>query len=391
MSVDRVVRLRGTAWCHTRGFLPMVATAQRFAEAHPGFEIEWDARSLQEFADSSIAELARQYDLMVIDHPSIGQAAEENVLLPLNEWIPEEFLGMQAAASVGASHASYAYAGRQWALAIDAAAPIAGWRPDLLRRAEAAIPRTWSELLELAGRGLVTFPAKAIDSLMHFYMFCDALGAGPFREDNAVVSEEIGIRALKMLGQLFSLCDAQCLKRNPIATWELLSTSDTVAYCPFAYGYSNYSRAGYSTHALETGNLIATDDGLLFHSTLGGAGLAISARCAHKAIAAEYAQFVASPHCQSTLYFDSGGQPGNRTAWMDDEVNRRCINFFRNTLHTLERAYVRPRFAGYLEFQEHAAVAVHRYLAAGRPEEDVIAEMNDRLREARSEKWRGVA
>jgi multiple sugar transport system substrate-binding protein len=391
MSVDQVVRLRGSAWRHTRGFLPMVATGRRFAELHPGFEIEWDARSLQDFAAVSAGQLAQQYDLMVIDHPSCGQAAEDRSLLPLNEWIPEEFLNMQAAASVGRSHASYEYSGAQWALAIDAAAPVSGWRPDLLKRAGTAVPRTWSDLLVLARRGLVTFPAKAIDSLMHFYMFCDCLGETPFQEDDVVVSEEIGIRALKMLGELFALCDSECLGRNPIATWELLSTSDTAAYCPFAYGYSNYSRPGYSAHLLETGALISTDDGRPFRSTLGGAGLVISARCAHKAIAAEYAQFVASPRCQSTLYFDSGGQPGNRTAWVDDDVNRRCNNFFKSTLPTLDRAYLRPRFYGYLEFQERAAAAMHKYLELGQREEEVIVELNNRLREARSEKWRGAA
>lgn len=390
VNVDRVVRLRGITWRHTRGFLPMVATAQRFAETHPGVEIEWHARTLQEFADASVEQLARQYDLMVVDHPSCGQAAEEKTLLPLGEWIPEEFLGMQAAASVGFSHSSYEYGGSQGALAIDAAAPISGWRPDLMKRAGADVPRTWSELLDLAGRGLVTFPAVPIDSLMHFYMFCAALGEDPFRQDDFVVSEEIGTQALKIFRQLFSLCDSECLQRNPIATWELLSVSDAVAYCPFAYGYSNYSRPGYSAHSVTTGNLIITDDGRAFRSTLGGAGLAISARCTHKAIAAEYVQYVASSQCQKTLYFDSGGQPGNRTAWLDDEVNRRCNNFFKNTLSTLDRAYLRPRFPGYLEFQECAAAVVHDYLVRGQSEREVIVELNNRLREARSEKWRGA-
>ena len=173
----------------------MVATAQRFAELHPGVEIEWEARSLQDFADFSVARLAQQYDLIVIDHPSCGQAAEEHSIVSLNDWIPAEFLAAQGASSVGGSHASYEYSGQQWALAIDAAAPVSGWRSDLLKRAGTSVPRTWTELLDLAKRGLVTFPAKAIDSLMHFYMFCDCLGEAPFRKDDVVVSEEIGMRA----------------------------------------------------------------------------------------------------------------------------------------------------------------------------------------------------
>jgi len=368
----------------------MVATGQRFAELHPGFEIQWETRSLQEFADGSVAQLARRYDLVVIDHPSTGQAAEEEVLLPIDEWVSEEFLDMQGANSVGCSHSSYEYAGRQCALAIDAAAPISGWRPDLMKRARAAIPQTWSELLDLGRRSLVTIPATPIDTLTHFYMFCACLGEDPFLAEERVVSKEIGTQALAMLRQLISLCDSDCLQRNPIATWEILATTDTVAYCPFAYGYSNYSRPGFSAHQLETGDLITTDDGRAFRSTLGGAGIAISTNCRHKEIAAEYVQFVTNPQCQRTLYFDSGGQPGSRAAWLDDEVNRRCNEFFKSTLVTLDRAYVRPRFNGYLDFQESAAELVHHYLVAGLREKDVVTELNNRLREARFEKRRGA-
>jgi len=31
--------LRGITWGHSRGYLPLVAAAQRFAELHPGVEI----------------------------------------------------------------------------------------------------------------------------------------------------------------------------------------------------------------------------------------------------------------------------------------------------------------------------------------------------------------
>ena len=34
-----VRRLTGITWNHTRGYLPLVATAQRFSEMHPEVEI----------------------------------------------------------------------------------------------------------------------------------------------------------------------------------------------------------------------------------------------------------------------------------------------------------------------------------------------------------------
>jgi multiple sugar transport system substrate-binding protein len=406
-----VIELTGTTWRHTRGYLPMVATAQRFAELNPEVLIRWDFRSLQQFADFPIQELAKRYDLLVIDHPFSGYAAAHDVLAPLDEWLPASFLTEQASHSVGLSHQSYSYGNHQWALAIDAATPISGWRPDLLERAKAQVPETWSELLELAARGMVAVPAIAIDSLMHFYMLCGALGENPFQDTGRIVAEDIGAQALSMLRKLLSVCGPECLARNPIATWQLLSEGDTVAYCPFAYGYSNYSRRGYSRHQLQVGGLVSLDDtstvtvksalvrsrlssgteprapasGRIespgqrtsaFRSTLGGAGLAISNRCQHKPVASQYAQFVAGGDCQKSLYFDSGGQPGHRQAWLDTEVNRRSNNFFRDTLPTLDSAWLRPRFDGYLDFQDHAAPVVHKYLTGREDEKAVLVELN---------------
>ena len=50
----------------------MVATAKSYQLAHPEVEIYWDKRSLQDFADFPIETLAETYDLVMIDHPSVG-------------------------------------------------------------------------------------------------------------------------------------------------------------------------------------------------------------------------------------------------------------------------------------------------------------------------------
>ncbi len=371
-----MIELRGITWGHTRGYLPMVATAQRFSELHPRIQVTWKKRSLQQFADAPIEQLADEYDLLVIDHPSCGHAAARGVLLPLDNYLSAEFLAAQFANSVGRSHLSYFHGGHQWALATDAATPVSGYRPDLLERAGAVLPETWSELLDLAGRGLVAIPAIAIDSLMNFYMLCLALGEEPFHSNSHVVSEDTGVAALGMLKQLLDLCDPECLQRNPIATWDLLARSDSHAFCPFAYGYSNYARAGYADHILEFGELVRFDSGTQLCSTLGGAGLAISSRCEHVAAALRYCEYVAGAECQKTLYFDSGGQPGHRAAWLDTEVNRRCRGFFAATLSTLDHAYLRPRFDGYILFQDAAGALVHSFLKGALSASDGVAEMN---------------
>ncbi len=180
-----------------------------------------------------------------------------------------------------------------------------------------------------------------------------------------------------MLRDLISLCEHQCLRRNPIATWELLaSDQQNIAYCPFAYGYSNYWRRGYAPHLLQAGGLVRLENGRPCRSTLGGTGLAISSRCPHKSVAAEYVQFVASAECQTALYFDSGGQPGYRAAWLNGGINQRSNNFFADTLPTLDNAYLRPRFDGYLDFQDEASLVLHEFLTGGGSETRVVDDLN---------------
>src|SRR5215207_4424941 len=329
-----MITLTGITWNHTRGFLPLVGTAQRFSELHPDITIEWQVRSLQEFADAPIEQLAKRFDLLIIDHPFAGYAASHPTLLALDELLPSAFLDDQAANSVGESHASYAMGGHQWALAIDAATPVSAYRPDLLERYAAQPPATWDDLLALARRGLVALPAIPIDSLMDFYMLCIGLGEPPFANAEQVVGPDVGVAALDMLRELVSLCAPACFQRNPIATYEALVGGDDLVYCPFAYGYSNYARAEYATRPLRFGGLVSFG-GRPLCSTLGGTGLAISASCQHVRLALEYAQFVASPACQRGMYAVSGGQPGHRQAWLDPALNHICGNFFLDTLATL--------------------------------------------------------
>jgi multiple sugar transport system substrate-binding protein len=376
-----VLSLGGITWGHTRGYLPMVATAQRYTELHPEVRIDWQIRSLQSFADESIATLSANYDLLVIDHPSIGEAAAHGIFVPLDELLSADFLKDQSINSVGASHASYNIAGHQWALAIDAAAPVAASRPDVLEAHGFAEPATWDGMLELARAGLVAFAGLPLDCLMHWYSMCINEGQTPFTSATDIVDTGVGIAALEAIKELTTLCGESSLARNPIATYELMTTSDRYAYSPLAYGYSNYARTGYA---------LASHRPLLFGSpprrlgkslstTLGGAGLAISARCSGPAldIASSYVQFVASGPIQTGLFAASGGQPGHRQAWLDAENNRISGNFFTRTLATLDDAFVRPRHARAIEFQTRATALIEAYLHNQLSAPEVLEKLNE--------------
>ncbi len=372
------IQLKGITWNHSRGFVPMAATAQRFAELNPGVEITWQKRSLQQFADESIQQLAERFDLLVIDHPWAGFAARTGAILPLDEYLPAEFLADQQANTVGHSFESYRFNGHQWALPIDAATPVAASRPDLLAQHGLALPETFTDLLALADRGLVAFSLIPIDTLMSFYMFCCSLGEDPCQRENEVVSEAVGVQALQLFRELASKVDPACFHRNPIQVYEAMTQSDDLAYCPFAYGYSNYARPGYARRLLHFHDMVAlVPGGTRLRSTLGGTGLAISAKCADVATAVRYAEFVAAPTCQQTLYFDNGGQPGHLAAWQDAHTNAQSSNYFAATLPALQRAFLRPRYHGHMFFQDHAGEPVRQYLLSGGDERALLRELNE--------------
>jgi multiple sugar transport system substrate-binding protein len=352
------VILRGMTWDHARGFDPMVATAAAYAAAHPGVTITWEKRSLQAFADRPIGEMAGTYDLMVIDHPHVGEVARTGQLLALDTLGRDAEMAALAAGSVGLSHASYAFDGHQWALAIDAATPVACYRPDRIDRA----PRLWAEVRDLARQGQVAFALIPINALMGFFGIARNLGHA-VGQGGQLVAPAAGAEVLEILRDIVALMDPRCLTLDPIGIYEWMGRSeDAPAYSPFGYGYTNYSRDGYCPFPLnftDAPGILGDDPS---GTVLGGTGIAISARTRHPDIAADYAFWIAGADCQRGLYFTSGGQPGHAAAWEDDACNAAARDFFRATRRTLDTAWLRPRHDGYMGFQDRAGDLVHACL-----------------------------
>ncbi|MBS1606762.1 MAG: extracellular solute-binding protein [Bacteroidetes bacterium] len=371
--------LKGITWGHSRGFTPLAAAAQRWSELFPDVVIRWEKRTLQQFADYPIEKLTEEYDLLIIDHPWVGRAAALNCVLPLDVHMAEAFMKGQAEGSVGYSHPSYHYGGHQWALAIDAATPVASCRVDLLQAAGLRVPETWEEVLHIARLGRLAVPAIPIDLLMNFYMFCIAHGTRPFQQETEVVDGATARAALETMRELYSLIDQKFFKANPIAVAEYMTTTDEYWYCPFAYGYSNYSRDGYARRRLVYADLVRFGKGRL-RSTIGGTGLAVSAFSRYREEALAFAGWIVSPEVQSTFYMEHGGQPGHRLAWTNDRANRLTHNYFYTVLPAMERGYVRPRYDGYLYFQDHAGDPVQDYLGGGLDAGRAIDKMNELYR-----------
>jgi multiple sugar transport system substrate-binding protein len=363
-----VIRLRGMAFDHPRNVGPLRASAREYERRHPEVEVSWDARSLKDFEEHPIEKLTDRYDLVVIDHPFVGTGVEKGVLVPLDEYAPDEYLTDQRQNSVGPSYESYSWQDHQWALAIDAAAQVSAYRPDLLGQMGFQTPRTWEEVLDLADAlpsgTRMGLPLNPTHSYCTFVSLCANLaGRCPWDEAGGAdwsAAEE----ALAYLNKLAQAAHGACLELDPIQLLNMMSRSEEVAYSPFLFGYCSYALPGFAPHLVRFTN-IPSSKSEPTGSILGGVGLAVSARSEHKQAAVDYALSVASADFQKGLYFESGGQPGYRGAWISPEINDRSSGFFQDTLRALDLAYMRPRHAGYPAFQQRAGDLVHRFLRNG--------------------------
>lgn len=353
--------LRGITWNHSRGLTPLAATAQRFEELHPGVTIQWEKRSLHEFGHADLATLAREFDLLVVDHPMMGDAEASGALVDLLPLAPSAEIGAMRADSAGLSFSSYLWNGKLYALPIDAAAPAAFFRPDMLKREQIPEPKAWADVVALAGRGWVRMPGFPADLFLNFMALCVSLGGKVPCPPDRLFDRATGLHCLCLLRQLACLMPEEIYGMNPIALHEQMSREDTFAYCPFAYTYSNYSRSGFARHPLRFANPPSLGGGERIRTVLGGTGLAISSRCANIRLALDYALEVAGSVWQRTLYAVCGGQPARKSAWLDPALNQLTDNFFSRTFTSLEAAFLRPRYRGYTRLQERAGLPVQQY------------------------------
>ncbi|HEV2456120.1 MAG TPA: ABC transporter substrate-binding protein [Verrucomicrobiae bacterium] len=382
--MTRPVQLTGIAWDHSRAFPPLVATAQRYEELHPGVRIRWEKRTLDEFGHMAIDQLAPRFDLIVIDHPWAGFAFEKKLVYDLKTLLPPTAFNHWAQNSIGATFDSYHYAGRLLALPIDAATPAPSWRPDLLERAGVPPPATWKDAIALARRKYAVMPAFQSDLFLHFLMLVKAVGS-----DLCSTPEEFAPRhamwtALDLLRELTQFMPPEIFNWNPIDVAERMTTTDDFAWNAFAYTYNNYARSGFARSRLQFGNLVSLEPGgPRLRSVLGGTGVALSAQCRNPEVAADYASFIAGANIQRTLYVNTGGQPSHSSAWNDPAANVLCGGFFSGTKATQEEAFVRPRYSGYVPLQTSGGMALQETLRDGRSPESALNKLDELYRASR--------
>ncbi len=363
-----ITELRGMTWDHPRGLDSLVASNE-LLKSVLGVSISWDARSLLAFGDQHISEFYKDYDLMVIDHPHVPDAVHAGAVVEFESIATKAQLDELSRTSVGQSHSSYKYQGRHWALAIDTAAQVSAFRAD---KADGA-PVFWSDVFDLAREGSLLWAHKPVDAFSTFATLMAQKGAALCSENN-YLNQDKALEVLTFMCELAVLVPDFCATSNPIDVAEILSTSDDYAHGICMYGYSNYSHKGFRKNRLTYDDL-PSFDGHATGSQLGGAGVAVSSASSNIKNAAQAAILLALPQIQATTYGLGGGQPGNLVAWKNDELNRRTDNFFRNTLRTLEGAWVRPRILGWPDVQFESSQIIHKALVSRNVSKLIVSEI----------------
>ncbi len=360
-------KLRALGWDHPRCMLPMRACAREWAR-HNGVEVRWQARSLEAFGDQPLEEVARAYDLLVIDHPFCGAAAETGCLTPMDELLPAHAMKALRGAAIGPSQLSYHHDGHDWALAVDAACQVSAFAAEC----PTGPPASWEEALDLVRAlkhraGLPLAPAHAISSLLTLWA---GAGLKPLSGDR-LVDPERGAEQIAWLLEVSATGHRSSTLWEPPDALAALVAGE-LDYVPLTYGYCTYSEAAGAGAKCRFADIPGAAG-----AVLGGAGLAVSAFSDHPEAAAEFAAWACGAEVQRTIVAPRGGQPASAACWADRELDAAAGGFYSATAATMRAAWVRPRAPWWPAFQ----LAAGRLLTQGLLDRDAPTGLLRRLSE----------
>jgi multiple sugar transport system substrate-binding protein len=104
-------------------------------------------------------------------------------------------------------------------------------------------------------------------------------------------------------------------------------------------------------------------DDRLANSTLGGTGLAVTPRAYSRVLAVtKYVRGLLDVGAQLDIVSAVGGQSATAAVWASEVVDKAWNGHYSATLGTLTTAYIRPRFDGWIAFQDELSMRVREVL-----------------------------
>jgi len=384
------VSLRSLAWDHPRAYQPLEA----FAKEYPSPAVSWDRQSLADFEARPVTELARQYDVMIIDHPGLGAAIAAGAIQPLRRLVPREVADEWKATSFVPTWDSYVVGGQPWALPVDAATQVCVFRPDLL----AGAPGSWAEVPGLAREHRVALCLGGPHAFLAVLGMCapgesllppareavrDLLPAArdllPAARD--LLPADCAVTAIELLRAIWRHADREVSAGDPIAVHEAMAAAADLAYCPLAYGYASYARPAPGRHALRWADAPRSLRSGRPGTVLGGTGLAVSALSGPDPgdVVAFLTAFWTA-EVQAGLVPAHAGQSAHVAAWDSPRVDRDWGGYYSGTRRSLAAAWIRPRDDGWIGLQERAGDLVREAVTGAADAAAVVAAINSGYR-----------
>jgi multiple sugar transport system substrate-binding protein len=222
-----------------------------------------------------------------------------------------------------------------------------------------------------------------VHSLMTLFTLCAALGRPcGAREGDPFIDPDAARESLETMRRILALCPQEALDWNSIALHEAMGARDDLVYCPAVYCYLTYAETDLG-RPLRFADLPAMErGGAPRGSTVGGAGIALSARSRVAEAAIGFLRFIAEAETQR-LFTRHHGQPARIEAWTDPEADERFSGAFSAVRRTMELSWIRPRWPGYLTLQAEGGRIVEAHLRGQMTEKDVIDVLNLAAEQAR--------
>lgn len=345
--------MTGVTFDHPRATQPIIRSAELYKSINHNLQVKWTAHSLEDFETQSIQKLSEEFDLIIFDHPFIGEVVKNNSLFVISDFLDQNQLQFLEDEILGNSLHSYKANGRLWALPVDGASQMSAYLENQNKTyefANASIENLIKTSLDKDFAQSTAFPMVPTHASCTFLSLAHTLNqessTGLFFLTNSIFTE-----SLLLLKQLAKTFNPISFEVNPIQLLDLMSEDKEIKYSPFVFGYSPYSVSGFRANKIK----FAPSPGFggnHSRTILGGAGLGVSKMCKNPEAAAAYAYWLTTKKIQAEIFPVNLGQPASKSGWQSNSNPEMFENFFESSYSSIENAFVRPRMSGWPKFQE---------------------------------------
>lgn len=354
-------------WQSRRATAPVARAMEIYRQRHPEVEITQSIRPLSGFEHQSMESVTEKHDIIIFDHPFCGAIAASDCFVPLDDKLPE----LEKLSFIGISLETYRFRGKLWGAPIDGATQNAIYRPDLLEQLGGTVPTSFDQVLELGRkcreRGFwLGTPIATPHALLAIFSYMANMGKPVVADDDMLcdIPADSFAEAYEAVRQVMDLSPPEARQWNSIELHEAMVARDDIVYAPLVYGYATYGEPD-QRHRLGFAPFAGINAPYCAGTTIGGTAMGLSRHCKDMEAGLDFMRFMASPNMQDRVVAENNGQPAGLGGWQDAEIDARFNGFFSQLTETMNRAWIRPRFEGYVSLQRLGGTAIADALEQG--------------------------